>query len=211
MGNLEIVAPNTSLSCDAQDRLVWGKVQARLSGHPIALQSLHADTINLRTTNSPISGAFDASHISLGTTNGSISAKLIVQEPHDEHQSTVVVETANSFINLHVDATLTMSGVWMETKTRNGKINVGALLGPSNLGSYVSAITDNGTIDFSLDASQTGQPLDVYNKTVNAAIVSSIMVPHEQPFSGNVQTTNSPVTLNLVSAWVVDYKESSLS
>ncbi|KAF9961620.1 hypothetical protein BGZ65_010425, partial [Modicella reniformis] len=197
MGQLRIDAPNSSFSGEAQDDLRWDCVQAKLSGSAIALQSLHADSIILRTSNSGISGAFDAGHISLITTNGSIAAKLIVQEPTDGRQSTVMSETSNASISLHVDATPTTNGLWMETTTKNGKVAIGALLGPSTAGSYIGSITENGKIDFNLDASQTGQPLDVYNKTSNGSVISSIMAPHQQPFKGHVQSTNGSVTVNL--------------
>ncbi|KAG0239649.1 hypothetical protein BGX31_002578 [Mortierella sp. GBA43] len=197
MGNLSIQAPNTALSSDTLDDLVWGKVQARLSGCTIALQSIHADTIDLKTSNSGISGAFDASNINLITNNGPISAKLLVQEPKDTLQSRVAVETSNAAVTLHVDATPTTSGLWMESKTKNGRIAVGTLLGPSVTGSYIGAVTENGTIDFSLDASQSGQPLDVYNKTMNGNVTSSIMVSPQQLFKGHVQTMNGSAAVNL--------------
>ncbi|KAI8361871.1 hypothetical protein B0O80DRAFT_88379 [Mortierella sp. GBAus27b] len=202
MGNLSIQAPNTALSSDTLDDLVWGKVQARLSGCTIALQSIHADTIDLKTSNSGISGAFDASNINLITNNGPISAKLLVQEPKDTLQSRVAVETSNAAVTLHVDATPTTSGLWMESKTKNGRIAVGTLLGPSVTGSYIGAVTENGTIDFSLDASQSGQPLDVYNKTMNGNVTSSIMVSPQQLFKGHVQTMNGSAAVNLVGARV---------
>ncbi|KAF9365896.1 hypothetical protein BGX34_007704 [Mortierella sp. NVP85] len=197
MGNLRIDAPNTSLSSDALDNLQWDKVHVRLSASTVALQSLYADSINIRTSNSSISGAFDAGNISLATTNGAVTAKLVVREPKDGRQSQVMMETSNAHVNLHVDATPTTSGLWMETKTKNGRIAMGTLLGPATTGSYIGAVNENGTIDFSLDASQTGQPLDVYNKTMNGNVVSSIMVPHQQPFKGHVQNMNGSVAVNL--------------
>lgn len=199
MGNLRIDAPNTSLSSDALDNLQWDKVHVRLSASTVALQSLYADSIHIRTNNSGISGAFDAGNITLTTTNGPITAKLVVREPKDGRQSQVTIETSNAHVNLHVDATPTTSGLGMETKTKNGRIAMGTLLGPATMGSYIGAVNENGTIDFSLDASQTGQPLDIYNKTINGNVVSSIMVPHQQPFKGHVQNMNGSIAVNLVS------------
>ncbi|KAF9182028.1 hypothetical protein BGZ51_005000 [Haplosporangium sp. Z 767] len=197
MENLRVEAPNTSFSGDALDNLIWNSVKSDLSNSTIALQSLHADIIDLHTSNSSISGTFSAGHIDLHTSNGSISAKLRVQDARDGRQSAVTTKTSNSSINVHVDATPTTKGLWMDNTTKNAKVIVGTLLGPSTQGSCINVTTANAKIEFNLDASQTGQPLEVNTKTTNASIVSSIMVPPLQPFRGQAQSSNSTVAVNL--------------
>lgn len=199
MENLIIDIPNSSLSGDGLHGLVWNKVKSDLSNSSIALETLHADTIDLRTSNSSISGSYEAGHVDLNTSNGSISAKLVVHEARDGRQSSVTTKTSNSGLELHVDATPTGKGLWMDNSTRNGKAIVGCLLGPASRGSYVSVTSANSKVELSLDASQTGQPLEVHTKTSNASIVTSIMVPQDQPFKGLAQSSNSSVTVNLVS------------
>ncbi|KAK3815838.1 MAG: hypothetical protein J3R72DRAFT_51942 [Linnemannia gamsii] len=198
MENLIIDIPNSSLSGDGLQSLYWNKVKSDLSNSSIALETIHADTIDLRTSNSSISGSYEAGHIDLNTSNGSISAKLVVNEARDGRQSSVTTKTSNSGLELHVDATSTSKGLWMDNSTRNGKAIVGCLLGPATRGSYVSVTSANSKVELSLDASQTGQPLEVNTKTSNASIVTSIMVPQDQPFKGLAQSSNSSVTVNLV-------------
>ncbi|KAG0283384.1 hypothetical protein BGZ97_008568 [Linnemannia gamsii] len=201
MENLIIDIPNSSLSGDGLQNLIWNKVKSDLSNSSIALETLHADTIDLRTSNSSISGSYEAGHIDLNTSNGSISAKLVVHEARDGRQSSVTTKTSNSGLELHVNATPTSKGLWMDNSTRNGKAIVGCLLGPASRGSYVSVTSANSKVELSLDASQTGQPLEVHTKTSNASIVTSIMVPQDQPFKGLAQSSNSSVTVNLTEAF----------
>lgn len=198
MDGLTIKAPNTSLSAENLDHLTWNSVQSDLTNSTIALQSLQADSIDLNTTNSSISGLFEAGHISLNTSNSSISAKLIVHKPQDGRQSKVRTKTSNSSINLHVDAMLASTGLQMENTTKNGKLVVGALLGPASQSSSINATTVNAKIEFNLDASQSGQALEVNNVTSNGTIVSSIMVPQYKPFKGAATSSNASVTMNLV-------------
>ncbi|KAF9110918.1 hypothetical protein BGX27_005726 [Mortierella sp. AM989] len=197
MDGLTIKAPNTSLSAENLDHLTWNSVQSDLTNSTIALQSLQADSIDLNTTNSSISGLFEAGHISLNTSNSSISAKLIVHKPQDGRQSKVRTKTSNSSINLHVDAMLASTGLQMENTTKNGKLVVGALLGPASQSSSINATTVNAKIEFNLDASQSGQALEVNNVTSNGTIVSSIMVPQYKPFKGAATSSNASVTMNL--------------
>ncbi|KAG0370553.1 hypothetical protein BGZ54_005783 [Gamsiella multidivaricata] len=201
MDSLRVEAPNSSFSTDKLDNLTWSSVQSDLSNSTIAIQSLHADTINLRTSNSSISGTFVAGHINLNTSNGSISAKLLVQDAQDGRQSAVVTKTSNASINLHVDATPTRQGLLMENSTKNGKVVVGTLLGRASRNSTISTTTVNGKIEFNLDASQSGQALEVINKTMNGSIVSSIMVPVHQEFKGHARSSNGSVTVNLSEAF----------
>ncbi|KAI1314377.1 hypothetical protein EDD11_002242 [Mortierella claussenii] len=194
---LRIEAPNTSFSGEALDQLAWSSIHSELSNSTIALQSLTADTISLRTSNSSISGQFSAGHIELSTSNGSISAKLKVLEAQDGRQSVVTTKTSNASVQLHVDAVSTKQGLHMENTTKNGKMIIGALLGPSEKSSCLNASTQNSKIEFNLDASQTGQAVDVTNKTSNGSIVASIMVPPKQRFRGLAQSTNGSVIVNL--------------
>ncbi|KAI8598333.1 hypothetical protein EDD21DRAFT_190320 [Dissophora ornata] len=197
MENLRVEGPNTSFSCDVTDGLNWSSVHSQLSNATIAMESLHADIIDLRTSNSSISGRFEGGQIELDTSNGSISAKLGVREAQDGRQSAVKTRTANSSINLHVDATQTTKGLVMENTTKNGKIVLGTLLGPASMASSIKTSTANGKIEFNLDASQTGQPLEVNVKTTNGSIVSSMMVPKYHAFKGVAESSNGSVTVNV--------------
>ncbi|KAG0326121.1 hypothetical protein BGZ99_010099 [Dissophora globulifera] len=197
MDSLHLESANTSFSTDAIDSLTWGIVYAELSNSGIAVQSLHADTIRLHTSNSSLSGKFDAGHIDLTTSNGSISAKLSVLEAQDGRQSVVKTKTSNAPINLHVDATQTRQGLWMENTTKNGKVVVGALLGDAARPSCLNATSANAKIELNVDASQTGQPLEVNTNTSNATIVSSVMLPAYQSFKSIAQSSNGSVTVNL--------------
>ncbi|KAF9903548.1 hypothetical protein BX616_001594 [Lobosporangium transversale] len=198
LGSLRLKAPNTSFSAEGLDHLLWTSVQTELSNAAIALQYLAAaDSIALRTSNSSISGVFSAGHIDLTTSNGSISAKLRVEDAQDGRQSIVMTKTSNASIHLHVDATTTRQGIWMENTTKNGKIVIGTLLGPSEKSSNISTTTSNSKIEFNLDASQTGQALEVTNKTSNASILSSIMVPPSQFVKCLAQSADGSVTVNL--------------
>lgn len=200
MNSLRVDAPNTSFSGDDLLGLNWGSVTSQLSNSSIAFQTLSADALSLRTSNSSISGSFDAGQIELQTSNSSISAKLRVKEDVHGRQSVVSTKTSNSSITLHVNAAEATHGLWMDTITKNGKINVGTLLGQSNTqSSFINLRTENSRIELNLDASQTGQPLEVNTKTSNSTIVSSIMVPRGEVFKGVVETSNSSANLNLVS------------
>ncbi|KAG0200217.1 hypothetical protein BGX28_006667 [Mortierella sp. GBA30] len=197
MGNLRIDANNTSFSGEALDNLTWNNITADLSNSNIAIQPLQADVIALHTSNSGISGSFDAGHISLNTSNGSISAKLRVHQALDGRQSIVTTRTSNASINLHVDAYPAVNGMFMDIVTKNGKLVVGTIVGPALQSSTINATTANSKIEFNLDASQTGQNMDVTTKTSNASIVSSIMVPKHQTFRGHAHSSNGSITVNL--------------
>ncbi|KAF9997861.1 hypothetical protein BGZ80_004102 [Entomortierella chlamydospora] len=197
MGNLIIEAPNTSFSAEKLDTLSWNIVKCDLSNSTIALQSLHADSIDIRTSNSSVSGLFEAGHIDINTSNGPISAKLIVQRPLDGGQSSVTTKTSNASITLHVDASSASTGLRMGNSTKNSKIVVGTLLGPSSQSSSINTTTANGKIEFNLDASRSGQALEVSNVTANGSIASSIMVPQYQPFKGYAKSSNGSITMNL--------------
>ncbi|KAF9391637.1 hypothetical protein CPB97_005932 [Podila verticillata] len=198
MNSLRVDAPNTSFSGDDLLELNWGSVTSQLSNSSIAFQTLSANSLSLRTSNSSISGSFDAGQIELQTSNSSISAKLRVKEDVHGRQSVVSTKTSNSSITLHVNAVEAINGLWMDNITKNGKINVGALLGHSNTqSSFINLKTENSRIELNLDASQTGQPLEVNTKTSNSTITSSIMVPRNEPFKCVVETSNSSANLNL--------------
>ncbi|KAF9211225.1 hypothetical protein BGZ59_008379 [Podila verticillata] len=198
MNSLRVDAPNTSFSGDDLLVLNWGSITTQLSNSSIAFQTLNADSLSLRTSNSSISGSFDAGQIELQTSNSSISAKLRVKEDVLGRQSVVSTKTSNSSITLHVNAVEAINGLWMDNITKNGKINVGALLGHSNTqSSFINLKTENSRIELNLDASQTGQPLEVNTKTSNSTITSSIMVPRHESFKSVVETSNSSANLNL--------------
>ncbi|KAF9585276.1 hypothetical protein BGW38_003102 [Lunasporangiospora selenospora] len=197
MGNLKLEAPNTSLSGEDLDRLTWASVKSDFSNSAIAIQTLRADIIELRTSNANIAGAFEAGHIELITSNASIFAKIKILEARDGRQSTVTTKTSNAQINLHVDAASASQGIRMDTTTKNGKVIIGALLGPSVKSSYASMSTTNARIEFNMDASQSGQPLDVNAKTSNSTIIASIMPPKNQFFKGSAFTTNASIAFNL--------------
>lgn len=200
MNSLRVDAPNTSFSGNDLLGLNWGSVTSQLSNSSITFQTLSADALSLCTSNASISGSFDAGQIELQTSNSSISAKLRVKEDIHGRQSVVSTKTSNSSITLHVSAVEAIHGLWMDTITKNGKINVGALLGQFNTqSSFINLRTENSRIELNLDASQTGQPLEVNTKTSNATIESSIMVPRGEVFKSVVATSNSSANLNLVS------------
>ncbi|KAF9306879.1 hypothetical protein BGZ74_002380 [Mortierella antarctica] len=198
MNSLRVDAPNTSFSGNDLLGLNWGSVTSQLSNSSITFQTLSADALSLCTSNASISGSFDAGQIELQTSNSSISAKLRVKEDIHGRQSVVSTKTSNSSITLHVSAVEAIHGLWMDTITKNGKINVGALLGQFNTqSSFINLRTENSRIELNLDASQTGQPLEVNTKTSNATIESSIMVPRGEVFKSVVATSNSSANLNL--------------
>ncbi|KAF8983342.1 hypothetical protein BGZ46_010464 [Entomortierella lignicola] len=203
MENLTIISPNTSLVSERLDYISWNAVKAELtSSHLIGLQSIHADSIDFTTTNSKITGVYKAGHVNLKTCNSSISAKITMQRPMDGRQSTLTTKTTNSNIILHVDASSASTGLNTENTSSNGKIIIGALLGSASLGSKISTVTSNGKIELNLDASQTGQSLEVHQKTSNASIVSSIMDPRYQPFKARSESSNGSVTMNLTEEYL---------
>ncbi|KAF9425455.1 hypothetical protein BGZ94_007509 [Podila epigama] len=198
MHSLHIDAPNSSFSGDDLLELKWGSVTTKLSNSSIAFQSLGADTLSLHTSNSTISGAFEAGQIELVTSNSSISAKLRVKEDIRGRQSVVTTKTSNSSIALHVNAVDAIHGLWLDTITKNGRLEVGALLGRNlTQSSFIKAYTENSRIVLNVDASQTHQPLEVNARTSNASIVSSVMVPRNEVFKSVAETSNASVNVNL--------------
>ncbi|KAG0338638.1 hypothetical protein BG004_007144 [Podila humilis] len=199
MNTLTIDTPNTSFSGDDLSELNWNSLSAKLSNHSIAFQHIHANVLSLTTSNAAINGCFVAGQIELKTSNASISAKLRVKEDVYGRQSIVSTKTANSSITLHVNAAEALHGLWMDTITRNGSINVGALLGvvANTQSSFINCRTDNSKIELNVDASQTAQPLEVNTKTSNSSIVNSVMVPSNEIFKSVNETSNSTVTVNL--------------
>ncbi|KAG0052270.1 hypothetical protein BGZ83_002775 [Gryganskiella cystojenkinii] len=201
MQSLSIIAPNTSFSGEHLENLLWDSVHCNLTNSTIALQALHGDNLSLHTSNASISGEFEAGHVDLGTSNASISAKLRIHDAQDGKQSRVVTKTGNASLNLHVDATSAANGLYMDSTTKNAKMIIGVLLGRATRSSYINNTTANAKVEFNLDASQSGQPLEVYSKSSNASVVASIMVPPYQLFKGHLSTSNASVTANLTEAF----------
>ncbi|KAF9438455.1 hypothetical protein BGZ76_007848 [Entomortierella beljakovae] len=195
--SLSVAAPNTTFSGESLFSLLFGSISSALTNGSISLSTIRADTIRLHTTNSNISGDYDAGHIELQTTNGSISGALNVRDALNGNQSVVSTMSTNGTLDLRVTATETTRGLWMENQTKNGKVIVGALLGKADRASIIKASTSNGKIDFNLDASQSGQPLEVHNTTSNGPVVSSTMLPACQAFKGAAVSSNGPVNVNL--------------
>ncbi|KAI1316274.1 hypothetical protein EDD11_010182 [Mortierella claussenii] len=196
--SLSLSAPNTGIeSTTLSSSLVFRSFKSVLSNGSISLNTLYTDTVNIHTTNGNISGAYQSGHVNFETTNGNISAKLNIVNAQDQQQSIVNTKTSNSSTDLHVTATETVRGLWMENWTRNGRLTVGALIGKADRASVVKVLTSNANIDFNLDASQTGQDLQVENKSSNGSIVSSIMVPKRKVMEGVAETSNASVSINL--------------
>ncbi|KAF9277642.1 hypothetical protein BGZ68_009158 [Mortierella alpina] len=195
--SLAVSAPNTSFSGKDLYGLAFGALRSKLSNGSIALEDAQADRFQLKTSNGSISGSYEAGHIDFATTNGSISSKLTLRDALDKAQSKVSTTTTNGAVDLHVTATKTNRGLWMQNTSVNGKLSVGVLLGKADRASCISALTSNSKIDFSLDALKSDQALEVNNITSNGSIVSSIMVPKDQPVKGAASSTNGSVTVNL--------------
>ncbi len=196
--SLTVSAPNTSFSGKDLYGLAFGAVRSTLSNGSVALENAQADRLQLTTSNGSISGSYEAGHVDFVTTNGSISSKLTLRNALDNAQSRVSSKTTNGPVDLHITATKTDKGIWTQTTSVNGKLTIGVLLGKADRASCVSALTSNSKIDFSLDASQSGQAIEVNNVTSNGSVVSSIMVPKNQPIKGTASSTNGSVSVNLV-------------
>ncbi|KAF9163494.1 hypothetical protein BGX21_005598 [Mortierella sp. AD011] len=195
--SLSVEAPNVSFSGDSLQSLFFASIKSTLSNGSVALGGAHADVVCLHTTNASISGTYDAGHIDFLTLNGSISGKINVRNALDGNQSKVSIKTTNGSMDLHVTATETARGLWMENISTNGRITVGTLLGKADRASFINASTTNGKIDFNLDASRSGQPLEFQSRSSNAGIISSVMVPIGQAFKGVAETSNGSVDVNL--------------
>ncbi|KAF9113646.1 hypothetical protein BGX27_001121 [Mortierella sp. AM989] len=197
VGSLSVSAPNTSFTGDSLQSLAFESIRSTLTNGSIALDAVRADTVSLHTSNASISGTYEAGHIELGSSNGSISGKLNIRNALDGNQSKVLTKTSNASLDIHVIVTEAIRGLWMENTTRNGKVTVGTLLGKADRASFINVSTSNGKIDFNLDASQSGQPLELQNRSSNGGIVASVMVPAGQHFKGIAETSNASVNVNL--------------
>ncbi|KAF9990638.1 hypothetical protein BGZ75_000836 [Mortierella antarctica] len=195
--SLTVSAPNTSFSGKDLYSLAFGVVRSTLSNGPIALENAQADRVQLTTSNGSISGSYEAGHVDFVTSNGSIRSKLTLRDALDKAQSKVSAKTTNGPVDLHITATKTNRGLWMQSTSVNGKLSIGVLLGKADRASYINTLTSNSKIDFNLDALKSGQSLEVNNITTNGSIVSSMMVPKEQPFKGTASSTNGSVSVNL--------------
>ncbi|KAF9563537.1 hypothetical protein EC968_004809 [Mortierella alpina] len=195
--SLTVSAPNTSFSGKDLYGLAFGAVRSTLSNGSVALENAQADRVELTTSNGSISGSYEAGHVDLATSNGSISSKLTIRDALDRAQSKVSAKTTNGPVDLHITATKTSRGLWMQSTSVNGKLSIGVLLGKADRASFINSLTSNSKIDFSLDALQSGQALEVNNITTNGSIVSSMMVPKEQPIKGTASSTNGSISVNL--------------
>ncbi|KAG0264212.1 Ran-binding protein 9 [Mortierella polycephala] len=195
--SLSVSAPNTSLTGYDLQNIFFGSIKSALTNGAISLQAVNSEVVQLRTTNGSISGEFKVGHIDLGTSNGAITSKINVRDAQDGRQSVVSTKTNNGPINAHVTAMETARGLWMENTTRNGNLTVAALVGKAGRASYINATTENSKIDFNVDAKHSDQPLTVINKTSNASIVSSIMVPVNQPMNGVAESSNGSINVSL--------------
>ncbi|CAO3575228.1 unnamed protein product [Mortierella alpina] len=195
--SLTVSAPNTSFSGNDLYSLAFGAIRSTLSNGSIALENAQADRVQLTTSNGSISGSYEAGHVDLVTSNGSISSKLTLRDALDQAQSKVSAKTTNGPVDLHVAATKTNRGLWMQSTSVNGKLSIGVLLGKADRASCINALTSNSNIDFSVDALRSGQALEVSNITSNGSVISSIMVPKDQPVNGTASSTNGSVSVNL--------------
>ncbi|KAF8977169.1 hypothetical protein BGZ46_007586 [Entomortierella lignicola] len=199
--SLFVESPNTSFVGNDLQSLFFGSIRSALSNASITLDGTNADVLNLNTSNGAISGTFKAGHVELHTSNAPITGKLHIRNAADGKQSEVITKTSNGELGLHVTAVETARGLRMENATRNAKVNVGTLLGKADRASYINASTTNGKVDFNLDASQSGQPLEVQNTSSNGGIITSVMVPIGQKFKGEAKTSNAPISVNLTEAF----------
>ncbi|KAF9088385.1 hypothetical protein BGX29_000310 [Mortierella sp. GBA35] len=199
--SLYLSLPNTSLSGTDLSNLAFGSIKTALSNGSIALTDLNGELTNLRTTNGSISGSYTAGHIDLDTSNGPITAKLNLRNAQDGTQSRVNTCTTNGRLDIHTRATETTRGLWMVNSSTNGRVTVGALLNKADRGSVIHSTTKNGRLEVDVDASLTGQPLEVKNFTSNDAIRSNLMIPLDQPFDGHIQSSNGSIEANLTEAF----------
>ncbi|ORZ20070.1 hypothetical protein BCR41DRAFT_351215 [Lobosporangium transversale] len=191
------MAPSTSFSGDNLATLTFRSIKSTLSNGSISLEPIHSDIVKLQTSNANISGVFEAGHVDLSSSNGSISVELNMKDAIDGEQSKVLTQTSNASIDMHVTATETSHGLWMKILTRNDRISVGALIGKADRASSINASTSNAKINFNVDASQTGQALEIVNKTTNGGIVSSVMAPKDRPLKGIAESSNASISVNL--------------
>ncbi|KAI8350748.1 hypothetical protein B0O80DRAFT_428316 [Mortierella sp. GBAus27b] len=199
--SLAVEAPNTSLNGENLGNLLFGTIKTVLSNGSVALTTVHTDIAKIQTSNGSIAGEYDAGHVDFSSSNGSITAKLNIHDAIDGRQSVVSTTTSNAMIDLHVTATDTIRGLWMENVTRNSNLSVAALLGKADRASYINSANSNGKVNFNLDASYSGQPLQVHNKSSNGGVTSSIMIPQDQRFQGSMETSNASVGVNLTEAF----------
>ncbi|KAF9923289.1 hypothetical protein BGZ65_008974 [Modicella reniformis] len=199
--SLTVEAPNTSLGGEHLENLVFDVFKTTLSNGAIVLETIRSDVIQLKTSNAKIAGDFEAGHVDLSSSNGSITAKLNLQDALDGQQSVVSTKTSNAHIDIHVTVAETIRGLWMDNQTRNGSLAVGVFLGQADRASFIHSSTNNAKIDFNMDASQSGQPLEVENKSSNGGVTSSIMPSAYQRFKGSFESSNAGVNVNLTEAF----------
>ncbi|KAF9374284.1 hypothetical protein CPC16_001388 [Podila verticillata] len=197
MQSLFVGGPNSSFSGELLQSLAWGSIHTDLSNGSIHLTGVDSEILGLKTSNGSIAGTYEGGHLAFQTTNGSITAKLRVRDAQDGRQSVVDVRSNNAAVDLHVDGSATSRGLHLGTATTNGSLTVGALIVKASQASYINASTNNGRINYNVDARQSGQPLEYKNQTANSSVGASIMVPVGQPFQGSVSTSNGSVTVNL--------------
>jgi len=198
--SLSLEAPLTSLFAgEGLSNLFFRSLRGSFSNASVSLKSIYADRVQLRTQNGNIEGEFRAGHVDLKTSNGPIHAKLDLQDALDGRQSNVHLNTSNALIDTHISTVNTTRGLWLDTVSNNGILIIGALLAKADRASWVNAITNNSRIECNIDASLSGQPLEVKHETSNGGIVSSIMVPVNEKFKGVCESSNASVEVNLVS------------
>jgi len=199
-GSLTVESPQTPFSSGQElSNLFFGAFKGSFSNASVELKALRADLIQIRTSNAAIRGQFEAGHLDLSTSNGSIEAKVQVRDAWDGKQSTVRTKTSNARIECTVSALETSRGLWMANTTSNGRLEIGALLAKADRASFIQNMTNNAKIHLNVDAGRTEQALEVKQKTANGSITSSIKLPPNQNFKGSADSSNAYVEVNLVS------------
>ncbi|GJJ70260.1 hypothetical protein EMPS_02609 [Entomortierella parvispora] len=200
--SLSVESPLTSFNAGEDlSNLFIKSLKGSFSNSSVSLKSIYADRVQLRTQNGNIEGEFRAGHVDLKSSNGPIHAKLILQDALDDRQSTVRLNTSNASIDTHISTINTARGLRLDTNSNNGRLIVGALLAKADRASWVNAVTNNGKVECNIDASLSGQPLEVKHETSNGSIVSSIMVPVNEKFKGFCRSSNASVEVNLTEAF----------
>ncbi|KAG0347301.1 hypothetical protein BG004_008043 [Podila humilis] len=196
MKSLYIEAPNTSLT-GVLDNFLWGSIRAALANGSIKLEGASSEIFDLCTSNASISGSYEFGHFGARTSNGSIDAKLFARDAVDGRQSQVALASTNGAFDLHIDGSSTTRGLNIDATTTNGRIALGALITKASQASFISAVSNNGSLQINVDAKHSGQDLKYKNSTMNASVVASVMVPVGHKFEGDVNTANGSATVHL--------------
>ncbi|KAH7096747.1 hypothetical protein BKA62DRAFT_644044 [Auriculariales sp. MPI-PUGE-AT-0066] len=168
-GNITALSTEThnySHDVHTSERVSFGKVELKGSNGHITVNTLHADSIELGTTNAKISGAFTVARaLNLHTTNGQIQPQVVLGST-SVSTPTLNLDTTNAPITgtaRLVDSTAFSAIV----RTGNGKLDFAVTALPVDATLMLDATSSNSPASLVLPASFEGA---VYQRTSNSGV-----------------------------------------